>query len=60
VKNTAGFVDQTVNDLTSILSPLFPPLLTKPIDCATQASQCVLALSNPIDCANQAVVCLTK
>jgi hypothetical protein len=61
VKNTAGFVDQTVTDVTGFLAPLFPiPLLSQPIDCASQAAKCVLAMSNPIDCANQAVVCLTK
>jgi hypothetical protein len=61
VKNTSGFVDQTVNDINTLLPPFFQlPTLTKPVDCASQAAQCLLAMKSPLDCANQAATCLTK
>jgi hypothetical protein len=61
VKNTSGFVDQTVNDINTLLPPFFQlPSLTKPVDCASQAAQCLLAMKSPLDCANQATTCLTK
>jgi hypothetical protein len=61
VKNTSGFVDQTVNDINTLLPPFFQlPTLTKPVDCASQAAQCLLALKSPLDCASQATTCLTK
>jgi hypothetical protein len=61
VKNTSGFVDQTVSDINALLPPFFQlPPLTKPVDCASQAAQCLLAMKSPLDCANQAVTCLTK
>jgi hypothetical protein len=60
VKNTSGFVDQTVNDINTLLPPFFQlPTLTKPVDCASQAAQCLLAMKSPLDCANQAATCLT-
>lgn len=59
VKNTTGFVDSTVSDLNTLLPPFFQlPTLTKPIDCASQAAQCLLAMKSPLDCANQAATCL--
>jgi hypothetical protein len=61
VKNTAGFVDQTVGDVNSLLPPFFQlPGVTKPVDCAAQAASCLLAMTSPLDCATQATTCLTK
>jgi len=61
VKNTTGFVDQTVTDLTTLVPLPFGFLSpTKPIDCASAAAQCLLNLTSPLDCATQAAQCLTK
>lgn len=61
VNNTTGFVDQTLTDLNALLPPLLQfPSPTKPVDCASAAAQCLLAMTNPLDCATQATQCITK
>jgi hypothetical protein len=57
VGNATNLIDQTISDVNSLLPLPLLPGTSKPVNCTTQATECLLSLKNPADCAEQALAC---
>jgi len=57
VGDASGLLNQTVNDLNSLLPIPLLPSPAKPLTCTAEAADCLLQLKSPAQCAEQALTC---